>query len=361
MPEPHLPALVPFPISPLPSSKWIDGLLPEMSSREALLQILNRRWESVRYYLPLAAQHADETIEHVHQLRVSTRRLGVILGLLSQITSGEELLKASRTTRRIRKQCGKARDLDVQLLFLETLLLHAGTDELTAIELLREEIREKRRKQQKRLRTGLPELQRKLEKHCRRLIAVIESPAAVENDHETFASLGTRHLAEQMTELWSHSPREFKSPAELHELRIACKHLRYATEVFAPILHESFRDEFYPLLQTIQDQLGTCHDAHQALLEMDTQRPHWKQLCKNGLRCTGLGRVRWREFRIGWEAIRLAEVHREEQARVEFLELWPDFAGKSFRIPVEEMLAARQRDLIPAAENQYNTAPAEGT
>src|SRR5207244_4505302 len=56
------------------SSKWIDGLRPEMGVSQAARKTLRRRLEAVWFLLKPAAEKADQSPEHVHQLRVSTRR-----------------------------------------------------------------------------------------------------------------------------------------------------------------------------------------------------------------------------------------------------------------------------------------------
>ena len=56
------------------SGKWIDGIRPDGSVGEAARVSLATRLAAVAYWLPLAAEYADQDVEHVHRLRVSTRR-----------------------------------------------------------------------------------------------------------------------------------------------------------------------------------------------------------------------------------------------------------------------------------------------
>jgi hypothetical protein len=56
--------------------KWIAGLTPEMPIEEAARIVLAVRLSAARHHLPLAAGRADEDVEHVHQLRVASRRAG---------------------------------------------------------------------------------------------------------------------------------------------------------------------------------------------------------------------------------------------------------------------------------------------
>jgi hypothetical protein len=46
----------------------------------------------------------------------------------------------------------------------------------------------------------------------------------------------------------------------LHRFRVCGKHLRYAMEVFAGAFDRKFRDELYPQVEALQDQLGKIND-----------------------------------------------------------------------------------------------------
>ncbi len=52
--------------------------------------------------------------------------------------------------------------------------------------------------------------------------------------------------------------------------RIACKQLRYATEVFTPCFGEDFAKDLYPRLKETQDNLGAINDAHMARLRLES-------------------------------------------------------------------------------------------
>ena len=56
--------------------KWIAGLTPGMPVADAARAVLAERFAVVRHFLPLAAEKPYEDAEHVHQLRVGTRRSG---------------------------------------------------------------------------------------------------------------------------------------------------------------------------------------------------------------------------------------------------------------------------------------------
>ena len=63
------------------TEKWIQDVSPSDQTSDVALRTLRDRLDAVLYYLPLAAEGADEDLEHVHQLRVSSRRAAAALRL----------------------------------------------------------------------------------------------------------------------------------------------------------------------------------------------------------------------------------------------------------------------------------------
>ena len=99
--------------APQDCGKWIDlrGVDDCLSSVAQLT--LDDRLSAVRYYLPLAALRADETVEHVHRLRVSTRRVLAALELYKDLLPRRKAKWMRRQMKQIRQAAGEARDLDV--------------------------------------------------------------------------------------------------------------------------------------------------------------------------------------------------------------------------------------------------------
>ena len=73
--------------------KWIAGLTGDMPAHEAAQRTLSLRLGVVRDRLPAAVFHADDDIEHVHQLRVGTpprgRRLAHLRGVRARTPAHE--------------------------------------------------------------------------------------------------------------------------------------------------------------------------------------------------------------------------------------------------------------------------------
>lgn len=314
----------------------VSGALPPDNALET---VVRQRWETVLRYLSAAMESKPDAIEPVHKLRVSSRRLAAALEVLAERIPRSLRKRLLRLTERIRKCCGKARDLDVRRQFLESLLPHASVEDAGVIELLCELTVERRNRAQKKLRRKLPRLERKLKRSGIALLDAIHQNKDATGF--TLTRTAVRTLSSELGLLWSRAAVDIESPGTLHELRIACKHLRYASEVFMPALPDSFREDLYPQLERVQDLLGASHDAAQAIRALRRQQKKW-QLRWERRRWDGEGirSLPWSELQSGIDAVLLAYAQQVDQARTEFHDVWPGFAGASFRIPLEQMLAA---------------------
>src|SRR5262245_4246413 len=95
-------------------------MAPEMPVAEAAKAVLAARFEVVRHSLPLAAEKPYEDAEHVHQLRVGTRRAGAALRVFRDCLPRKQHKTAKLYLRAIRRAAGDARDWDVFLIGLPT-------------------------------------------------------------------------------------------------------------------------------------------------------------------------------------------------------------------------------------------------
>src|SRR6476660_2326993 len=95
------------------SGKWIEGIGPETTVGDAARRSLELRLAVVAHTLPLAAHLADHDIEHVHRLRVATRRAAAALKLYRDWLPEKTRRWFKKRLRQIRRAAGEARDLDV--------------------------------------------------------------------------------------------------------------------------------------------------------------------------------------------------------------------------------------------------------
>src|SRR4051812_42557814 len=95
------------------SGKWIDGISAETTVVDAARRSLELRLAVVAHSLPLAAYLAEHDIEHVHRLRVATRRAAAALKLYGECLPQKSVRWFKKRLRQIRRAAGEARDLDV--------------------------------------------------------------------------------------------------------------------------------------------------------------------------------------------------------------------------------------------------------
>jgi CHAD domain-containing protein len=334
-----------------PPGRWIVGLSAEMPLAEALELVFRQRYRGVLYYLPLAEDRAEENTEYVHKLRVSCRRLATVLDVLAEGFPQAPRESLLDLLQKIRQACGKARDLDVRRSFLESLLKLASVEDAAVVELLCERTVARRERVQRRVCRRLEKLGARLREAGDELLSAVESARHDPiYDLASFGNTGHRILAGELARLWDVAAQDLESPQTLHQLRIAGKHLRYAFEVFIPALNVSFRDDFYPQLEGIQNLLGEIHDANEAIAVYRRMKKKWKGWRgRKKWDRKGLSGFRWRELRAGLDAVLLAYAQQADHARTEFFDLWPGFSGGSFHDPVTELLGGQGEPARAAA------------
>ncbi len=95
------------------SAKWIEGIGPTSTVDDAARRSLEPRLAQVMHLLPMAAYLAEHDIEHVHRLRVATRRATAALELYKTCLPHNSHRWMKKRLRKIRRAVGDARDLDV--------------------------------------------------------------------------------------------------------------------------------------------------------------------------------------------------------------------------------------------------------
>jgi CHAD domain-containing protein len=254
MAEVHLP--LPFPRM-IRKSKWIEIHSPDEAAADVAARTLDGRLRLVAHYLPLAAGAADDDEEHVHQTRVSTRRAMTTISIFEHLLPPKEAKWFRKKLKRVRKAANDARDFDVLAERLSE-RLEAGDD--PACEQLVEWIHDQRREAQKPIRKMAATLDKKrYKRRARRLIKRLRKRNK-RDDSATFGHLARSRMRELVGEFFAFEPQELPDLETLHRFRVCGKHLRYAMEVFAGAFDRRFREELYPQIESLQDQLGKIND-----------------------------------------------------------------------------------------------------
>ncbi len=204
--------------------------------------------------------------EHLHDLRVATRRARAALRLLRAFVPGAEALRADLAT--LGRLAGEARDLDVFQARVGSRLAEARAAVAVRSVLLRE-VEAQRLAARAALGPALawpalrPLLQR-LRTACplRRRVVRRGEPLEVADLPGSAMTLGPVLVLGELARLRRFRRRvpESLTPAELHLLRIAGKRARYALELFAPVLATDVRPAVRRFVE-LQDCLGLHQDA----------------------------------------------------------------------------------------------------
>jgi CHAD domain-containing protein len=237
--------------------KWFCVDPVDMPVAEAAGEMLRLRVEEVQKALPVAAHAEDgheESVEAIHQVRVSCRRAAAAQRAFRSLT-GRGGKKLDRWLKRLRRAAGPARDADV---LLERLRRELALDNSCSQQII-EHVQGAREKAQRRLteadaKTAEGGFERALNKTLKTL-----AKAKPKQAKQSFAEFARAALGAAGEEMRAIDPLA-ASVGELHQLRIAAKHLRYTIELFHSAADARVRGDAYPLVEELQERLGALND-----------------------------------------------------------------------------------------------------
>lgn len=228
-------------------------------------------------------------IEHIHRMRVASRRLRAALPLFAQCFPEKKFRTWVREIKKITRALGEARDLDVQIAFLEEYLKgHSLSGTTNAVEApdteplptptprksnppiaiatLVSRLQQRRGALQKKVLSALGELERshvieEMQVALREMVPVAPRMRRRPPMH-AIPPVALERISRGILALFVYEPwvRNPDAVAEHHAMRIAAKRLRYTMEVYAPVYRLEFKK---PLarIKKIQTILGDMHDC----------------------------------------------------------------------------------------------------
>jgi CHAD domain-containing protein len=275
----------------------------------------------VRDYLPLALHQAERDSEHVHHLRVGTRRARAALDIFACCLPPKVYKAARKRLRNIRRVAGEARDWDVFLarltqdwdVFLASLTqsrreqgrkLGPGLDCLVGYSVARREAAQ----------LQLQEAGKDYPFAFDRFLA--ETVAAVHKPHDPglrmLLDLARPLLTGLLKELDEAASRDLEDPEQLHQVRLLGKRLRYAMEVFADCFASAFREQLYPAVEEMQEVLGNANDSSVACGRLEAL----------SARLQALVPAEWQRYRPGLEGLLHYHQTRFFHERQRFQDWW---------------------------------------
>ncbi len=253
------------------SGKWIDGIGPETSVDDAARRSLELRLAVIAHSLPLAAHLAEHDIEHVHRLRVATRRAAAALKLYRDWAPRKPARWMKKRLRKIRRAAGDARDLDV-------LIERVRRESSANTEPMLRFLADKRRAAQPNIISLADDLRRDdrfIFKAAQLLSKIAHRNASDEPPpSHYFGEWAPQKLATVRSAFVDLLPTTDDDIAELHEFRIRAKALRYAIELLAPAFDLQLRKEIYPAVEELQERLGKITDHIAAMNLFAEWRSH---------------------------------------------------------------------------------------
>jgi len=289
-------------------SKWIGDLSGDVPMSTAARRVLELRLQAVAERLPAAVFSADEDIEHVHQLRVSTRRAGAAVRIFAECLPPKAHTAIRKKLRTIRRAAGEARDWDVFLEAMTERIEQADAKQKAGLDFL----------------LGFGEGKRVVaQHHLDDLIPVQLEFAAVM--HETLDAVNggkkaNTPLRRQAAPLLTQLLRDLEDAASqdlqpyehLHKVRILGKQLRYAMEVFATCFGPALRDEVYPRIIEMQEILGLANDSYVAFGRLNELKVRVRKTQPN----------LWPRYRAGIDATLRFHQRRLPEQRRRFVRWW---------------------------------------
>ncbi len=248
--------------------KWIGGIHADTPLAEAARRALRVRLKAVEAMLPLAAKSAEEDDEHVHRLRVATRRAATALRIFRGCCEkASSFPRMRRGLRRLRRAAAAARECDVHRAMLTADLAGAGDALHRILDSVLALVADERRRAQKSIRREARRYPvRRLRKLRRRLLAAIEAPGDPAGERLADAARAT--MASCLSSMRAAAENDLSSMEDLHGLRIEGKRLRYAMEIFQPCFEETFA-ESYAAVEALQEELGAINDSHDLARRME--------------------------------------------------------------------------------------------
>jgi putative phosphoesterase len=207
----------------------------------------------------------NQDIEYVHKTRVGSRRLRIALSLFAICFPKKEYKIWNKDIKKVTRLLSQARDLDVQLSFVEGYLEKLDTTaEKAELNVLLKDYKNRRKNIQTAVIIGLEELKSaqtltKLRGCCENLMtkrtdADIDLGQLLQSAHINISLRLNAFLAlKQYVYLEN-------NPSRHHQMRIYLKKLRYTMECFAPLYENKFEAELQQI-KTFQDTLGEIHDC----------------------------------------------------------------------------------------------------
>lgn len=206
---------------------------------------------------------ANKDIECVHKTRVASRRLRAALPIFQLYFPDEKYEKWFKEIKKVTKLLGEARDLDVQIGFVQQYAKTVDLVEKESLDLLLKNRQKRRVRIQPSVELGLDELcasgiMNEIHDFCESKIRQQSTPLFDANQVLQKAKWEICGNLDEFLSLEEYVNQE-KEIEKHHEMRIYAKNLRYTMELFSLLYKNGLKNEI-EVIKSYQDILGEKHD-----------------------------------------------------------------------------------------------------
>ena len=223
-----------------------------------LVEIIVSQLETLRTHHSAVLETG--AVEAIHKMRVTTRRLQASLDLLAREM---KVRKLKRLLRNWRRKLSSVRNYDVFLELIEKEAASRGRTRRQQLELVKTILQEKRLQRAAKVATFLQAINIDTIAIGLGLSGATVEPASetMVIDEKRVAAYAAERLDQRLAEFQALAALSHptNNPAELHQLRIAAKRVRYLLEI---VQEMGFGNASRALtwLRTLQDRIGDWHD-----------------------------------------------------------------------------------------------------
>jgi putative phosphoesterase len=205
----------------------------------------------------------NRDVECVHKTRVASRKLRAALPLFRFCFPEEEYKRWLKEIKKVTRLLGEARDLDVQIIFIENYIKKISLREKKSLEILLSDHKNRRCNIQPHVERELNKLKAsdmlgEISLFCKQTLtensAQIFNPDQVRTKSCWYISFRLDEFL--VNQRFVHFPNKNKKH---HQMRIAAKKLRYTMEFFAPLYPNQLKEQIESI-KKYQDLLGEKHD-----------------------------------------------------------------------------------------------------
>ncbi len=250
--------------------KWLEGISKECSVGDAARATLRQRLSAVFHFLPLAAKHASQNVEHVHLLRVWSRRSTAALRIYKGVLPKKQLRSIRSKLEMIRRAAGEARDLDILLGQIDAKQAHGSTYFATLV---------RRRKKAQRLIHRCFDRAYGRWKLSERLEKMLNDINEKEESASSFGDWAKLPLKRIVDRFYFAFPSDNSDLRALHRFRVRVKDLRYTIELLIVAFQIELKVCIYPLIEELQELLGDINDRSVAIAKLG----EWRTCCSRKL------------------------------------------------------------------------------